>query len=1090
MSDLIGKVIAHYRLDALIGDGGMGTVYKAYDLNLERVVAIKVMHAHYARQEEFRARLAQEAKTAAALDHPSIVRIFDFGQYNGGLYIAMEYVGGGNLRAHLQRLQSRKSYLPLRQSLQIGMQIADALDYAHKQSVVHRDVKPGNIILKRLIRPDNPEQQPFRAILTDFGLVKLLEGDSMTQSGTTLGTPTYMSPEQCEGLVLDGRSDLYSLGVVLYELVTNQLPFKFRSLSEAMATHMRGEMPSPLDQIRPGLPPFLNQLLAKALAKDPGDRYATGSEMANALSSAMFSLEEAPTRVVSRTVSSEVEAKAKDIPGEGYRLRIETPGREPSYARLTRNAISIGRNADNDIVLPAEGVSRYHVRLDASDAGWTVTDLGGINGTWLNGERLLPNKGMPLELKATLEVGPYQLVLEYPTGTESPIDNLPIALTIPSATAAVKMGEINQIPLALFLSRDSLTVEPGRRVELRVEVFNRGQVTESVSIRVHGVPDQWLSHPAGFIQVPPGGSTAIPILIQPPRRSATPAGRQRLRIELNSQKYPNVHIAEQATLVIGTFESFEVNMTPQQIGLPGVVRVMLRNTGNGLGEFSIVGRDHIDRLRFTGERGRINLQPGQVAAVDLQLDVRGRSLFGEKEDLQFEIEVASSSGSRQTVRGMATLSPMLPTGILYAAVFIVVFLCVLSALFLVFQRDQLPIGPPATQPGLVGGPETATAAGFSTATAVASATFGAATEAAATAIVEGDRDSDGLSDSQEQIIGTDPDNPDTDADGLLDGEEVLTWGTDPLNRDTDGDILIDGDEVRTYGTSPTNPDTDGDGIPDGVEVAMGTNPLDPLDPPPTATATTILPTNTPTSVQPTSLPSATSTALPTATNTTTAEPTSTPTPTETPTFTPTPTETSTPTMTIPPNPDFGCSNTRPKLDGIVDVAEWGNNPMFEFAPDDDVTRRVQGYMVWVADQLYMAFIINDPSNNQLTDSLKVYFDANNNKGDPDSEDRFFQIARDGTTTVRAGIGSNVDNLDWNPEYESDNWEAMVRDTGTNQWVVEVQIDASNEMPVILNGQPVGMMAIVLYTGSQGIWPQDAISNNAGTWQAIENGICQ
>ena len=122
-------------------------------------------------------------------------------------------------------LQRMRKFLPLAQSLQIGAQISEALDYAFQRGIVHRDIKPGNIMLKRLNRPDEPDEQPFRALLTDFGLVKLQEGSQLTQSGTTLGTPTYMSPEQCKGDKLDGRADLYALGVVLYELFTNRLPF-------------------------------------------------------------------------------------------------------------------------------------------------------------------------------------------------------------------------------------------------------------------------------------------------------------------------------------------------------------------------------------------------------------------------------------------------------------------------------------------------------------------------------------------------------------------------------------------------------------------------------------------------------------------------------------------------------------------------------------------------------------------------------------------------------------------------------------------------------------------------------------------------
>lgn len=1099
ITDMVGQEIAHYRLDALIGDGGMGTVYKAYDLNLERIVAVKVMHAHYARQEEFRSRLTQEARTAAGLDHPSIVRIFDFGQYSGGLFIAMEYVAGGSLRAHLQRLQTRQRFLPLKQSLQIGVQIADALDYAHKQAVIHRDVKPSNIILKPLNRPDSPEQQPFRAILTDFGLVKLLEGDSMTQSGTTLGTPTYMSPEQCEGLMLDGRSDLYSLGVVLYELVTNRLPFQFKSLSEAMTTHMRGEMPPPASDVRPNLPPIIDSLIAHALTKLPEERYRTGGDMAEALRGAMFSLEDAPTQVVARTA----EIGETAIPSEvltGYRIRIETPGREPYFARLRRGTLAIGRNAENDIVLPSEGVSRYHARLDAVETGWTVTDLGGINGTWLDKKRVLPNQTVEFKPGSILTVGPYKLVMEHsqegvePAATviESPT---PVHEQVPGKEALVagvmaasRMD--TEAPLAMFLARESLTVEPGRRAELRVEVINRGSVPDNVTVRVHGIPSNWIVLPPGFVQVPAGGNASIPILIQPPRQTQMPAGRQRFRIELRSQENPEAKIGESATLILGAYQAFEVGLSPQQIQMPGVVRVTIRNTGNSVSDFSVVGRDEDNQIQFSGERGRISLKPGQTAAVEMQLVPRRRGWFGESEKIRYTVEVTSSSGSSHAVRGTATSAPLLPIGIIYAALFIVIFLCVLSALFLVFRRDRLLPAPRPTEVDLEAVAQTATAIVNGTSTAAFSATSISATQTAI-GVVEGDRDGDGLGDAQEEIVGTDPDNPDTDTDSLLDGEEVLTWGTNPLNRDTDGDILLDGDEVRNYRTDPANPDTDGDGIPDGVEVAMGTDPLDPLDPPPTTTPTATFPTSASTTAPIPDTPTSTFTPSPTGTaiSTATATPTSTQTPTPTPTITPTATLTPTQSATLVTSPSFGCSNTSPTIDGVFDIAEWGNQPLFSFAPDDDSARLVEGYMTWVGDQLFLAYLIDDTTNNQLTDSLKVYFDANNNAGDPDSSDRFFQIARDGTLTVRSGTGNNVDNLDWDSDYESDNWKAIVGEPAADQWIVEIQIDTPSEMPDLLSGLPFGLMNIVQYTGSQGIWPNEAVSNDAGTWQVIESTLC-
>ena len=171
------------------------------------------------------------------------------------------------------------------------------------------------------------------------------------------------------------------------------------------------------------------------------------------------------------------------------------------------------------------------------------------------------------------------------------------------------------------------------------------------------------------------------------------------------------------------------------------------------------------------------------------------------------------------------------------------------------------------------------------------------------------------------------------------------------------------------------------------------------------------------------------------------------------------------------------------------VAEWGSEPAFTFAPDDDPSRLVNGYVRWVADQLYLAFEVADPTVNQSLDSLRVYFDVNNNAGDPDSADRFFQIVRDNTLTARTGIDTNADGLDWTSEYDSADWSAVVDDNGVDAWSIEMQIDATNEMPDLLAGNPFGTMTLVQYTGSLGIWPEGAVSNNAGTWQVVDNVLC-
>jgi hypothetical protein len=357
-----------------------------------------------------------------------------------------------------------------------------------------------------------------------------------------------------------------------------------------------------------------------------------------------------------------------------------------------------------------------------------------------------------------------------------------------------------------------------------------------------------------------------------------------------------------------------------------------------------------------------------------------------------------------------------------------------------------------------------------------------ATRIAATATLQGDRDGDGLSDTQEQALGTDPNNPDTDGDSLRDGDEVLIYKTDPKNRDTDGDILSDSDEINVYRTNPLLRDTDGDGIDDGVEIATGTDPRVPN--PRTATPTgTLPPTWTPNPTvtnQPTWTPSPTLTSLPTWTPTATGTATLTPTPL--PTFTPTPTQAPPPALTL------SCVSGAPIIDGVFNLGlEWPGAPLYQFQPAGNPDRLVQVFFVRDAGRFYLAFLINDDTPDP-TDSLRLYFDPLNNGGDPDSADRFFQITRDDARSLWAGIGTNTDLQEWNSNYTSTNWAAAIGETGADQWVIEMQIDVTAEMPAL--GDIFSTMTQVQYTGDLATWPASAVAGNTATWEDIGNVLCQ
>jgi serine/threonine-protein kinase len=264
-SDLVGQQIADYRIEREIGRGGMAVVYRARDLRLDRTVALKLLAPELARNDTFRRRFTHESRVAAAIDHPHIVPVFEAGETEGVLYIAMRYVAGRDLR----HLLDREGPLPLTTATRITGQVASALDAAHDHGLVHRDVKPGNILVAQGTDSDHPEH----VYLTDFGLTKKsLSLTGFTTVGQFVGTLDYVAPEQISGKPVDGRCDVYSLACVVHETLAGRPPFQ-RDDDMALLWAHQYDQPPPLTEQRPDLPASVDDVLAKALAKSPDDRY-------------------------------------------------------------------------------------------------------------------------------------------------------------------------------------------------------------------------------------------------------------------------------------------------------------------------------------------------------------------------------------------------------------------------------------------------------------------------------------------------------------------------------------------------------------------------------------------------------------------------------------------------------------------------------------------------------------------------------------------------------------------------------------------------------------------------------------------------
>ncbi len=257
------ETISHYNILSELGRGGMGVVYKAADTKLDRTVALKVLPPHSIGSQDDRARFYREARAAAALHHPHIATIFEIDEDDGQPFIAMEYVDGQALD---DRIAERP--LPLKQAVGMAIQIAEALKAAHAKNIVHRDIKSANVMLT----------SSGDAKVLDFGLAKTAASTKLTQMGSTLGTVAYMSPQQARGEDVDHRTDLWSLGAVMYQMIAGKLPFP-GDFEQAVVYSILNEEPQPLTAVRTGVPMGLEWIVSKLLAKDPDERYQTATDL-------------------------------------------------------------------------------------------------------------------------------------------------------------------------------------------------------------------------------------------------------------------------------------------------------------------------------------------------------------------------------------------------------------------------------------------------------------------------------------------------------------------------------------------------------------------------------------------------------------------------------------------------------------------------------------------------------------------------------------------------------------------------------------------------------------------------------------------
>ncbi|MEQ8677317.1 MAG: protein kinase [Aggregatilineales bacterium] len=710
MVGIIGQSVAdRYRIERLLGQGGMGMIYEAEDRQTGTMVAIKVMHDHLAHRAQFRDRFVQEAQSVADLDHPNIVRVLDHSPGAERLFIVMELVSGGSLRDYINHVRTP---FALADATYITAQIAEALHYAHEHNVIHRDVKPENILLQPTSR--SAGGFPYHCMLTDFGLAKLTDNIGYTLTGRPFGTFPYMSPEQCKAETVDRRTDIYALGIVLFELTTGKLPYEPQTIFEAYKMHVEAPLPEP-HHFRGDMPNSLQQIMLTCLAKKREARYQTALDLArdlrkvsldlqggyiteagaggasapppqtlppSASSSSIFQRPQPPTASVpsaqpvppAQSVASLPSARHSTVP----------PSSPPSYADLSASGVRsaarpvpqalrvdsiyvsdgangehifpiehdrvrIGRAPKMDIVLGGRYVSREHAILERrSDGSYWIRGTGSLNPCLLEGNPVGSERASHWQYGQTVTIGEATLTL---TKAMDAFGDAGMMDEFLPPFAGENGFQAEGQTIRVDLKPRNQLVSPGGETVFTVVIVNTGKTADQISLQVRGIPAEWSYIEAEIINISAGAQVETAIRFSPPRDASSRASRHTFTLRAHSLKNRLEICKIGGMLHLEPFQNFTVTMHPKRLQNGGIIRLRIRNEGNTRADFHVDGIDTDDALTFVADPPILTVEPGESAEVRVDVVPKMDKLVHGARAFNFTLSVRSAEGVTERLEG-------------------------------------------------------------------------------------------------------------------------------------------------------------------------------------------------------------------------------------------------------------------------------------------------------------------------------------------------------------------------------------------------------------------------------------------------------